>query len=382
MHNQPVESQPPQAAAITVSPVRAEPPKPEMLVRIGHAAPMTGPQAHLGVDNERGAQLAIAELNGQNIEIGGARLRFELVSKDDMGNARQAAPIARQMLESKVVAVVGHLNSSVTVPAARYYAEAGIPQVSGASTNPQYTQQGFKTAFRVATNDTRQGQALGEFVAKKGIRTVAIIDDRSAYGRVLVNGFTEAIKAGGVKIVATEQTNEHAGEFGAILGRIKNKQPELIFYAGMDTQSVPLVKQMRELGINAQFLTGDGGCTGEMARYGGQAAQGVWCSLPVVPLAARPQGAAFKSRFVNRFNADVLLYAPYTYDATMVIAEAIKRAGSFESAKILGELRRLDYQGVTSRIRFDANGDLIRGAVSFYQVRGNQLGYVDTLGGE
>lgn len=214
------------------------------------------------------------------------------------------------------------------------------------------------------------------------MKTLAIIDDRSAYGRVLVNGFTEAAKAAGIKIVATEQTNEHAGEFGALLGRIKNKQPELIFYAGMDTQSIPLVKQMREMGIGAQFLTGDGGCTGEMARYGGQAAQGAWCSLPGVPLAVRPQGAAFKSKFINRFNADVLLYAPYTYDATMVIAEAIKRAGSFESAKILGELRRLDYQGVTSRIRFDANGDLIRGAVSFYRVRGAQLEYMDTLGGE
>ncbi|HRE15537.1 MAG TPA: branched-chain amino acid ABC transporter substrate-binding protein [Rhodocyclaceae bacterium] len=379
---QPMESAPPRTVA--VNPVHAPvlPEKPELLVRIGHAAPMTGPQAHLGVDHKRGVELAIAELNAKGVDINGARARFELISKDDKGNAQQAAPVARQLREEKVVAVVGHLNSSVTVPASRYYAEAGIPQVSGASTNPQYTQQGLKTAFRVATNDTRQGQALAEFIIKKGVKKVAIIDDGSVYGQVLSKGFTNALRASRVQIVATEQTNPLVKQFKGLLERLKAKQPELVFFAGMDDQAVDLVKQMRAQGLDAQFLAGDGGCTGDFAKYANGAAQGAWCSLPVTPLWARPQGRKFSDQFVRRFNAEVLLYAPYSYDATMVIAEAIKQAGSLESSKVLSELRRLDYQGVTSRIRFDANGDLIRAPISFYQIRGTQLEYMETLGGD
>ncbi|MDP3439589.1 MAG: branched-chain amino acid ABC transporter substrate-binding protein, partial [Azonexus sp.] len=152
----------------------------EVLVKLGHVAPMTGPQAHLGKDNENGAVLAIEELNARGLEIGGAKVKFELLAEDDQADPKQGMIVAQKLVDAKVNGVIGHLNSGTTIPASRLYADAGIPQISGSATNPKYTQQGFPTAFRVMANDVQQGKVLGEFAAKQGFRTVAIVDDRSA----------------------------------------------------------------------------------------------------------------------------------------------------------------------------------------------------------
>ena len=127
--------------------------KPEVVVKLGHVAPMTGPQAHLGKDNENGARLAIEELNAKGMEIGGAKVKFELLAEDDAADPKQGAIVAQKLVDAKVNGVIGHLNSGTTIPASKLYSDAGIPQISGSATNPKYTQQGFKTAFRVMAND-------------------------------------------------------------------------------------------------------------------------------------------------------------------------------------------------------------------------------------
>ena len=359
----------------------APPPTPEMTVKIGHVAPMTGPQAHLGKDNENGAVLAIEELNAQHLEIGGAKIKFELVGDDDQADPKQGTIVAQKLVDAKVNGVIGHLNSGTTIPASKIYADAGIPQISGSSTNPKYTQQGFATAFRVMANDVQQGKILAEFAAKQGIKTVAIIDDRTAYGQGLADEFAKAVEANGVKIVATEFTNDKATDFKAILTKIKSKKPDLVFYGGMDAQGGPMVKQFKELGLKARFLTGDGGCTPEFIKLGGDATESQFCSLPGVPLDKMPKGADFKQKFTTKFNAEIQLYAPYVYDAVMVMADSMKRANSVEPAKYLPAIGKTHYQGVTADIQFDEKGDLKDGAISLYQVKGGKWEYVETLGG-
>ncbi|QEL66405.1 branched-chain amino acid ABC transporter substrate-binding protein [Oryzomicrobium terrae] len=355
---------------------------PTITVRIGHVGPLTGPQAHLGKDNEDGALLAIDDLNAQGIEIGGAKAKFELLSEDDQADPKQGTIVAQKLVDAKVNGIVGHLNSGTTIPASKIYFDAGIPQVSGSATNPKYTQQGFNTAFRVMTNDVQQGLVLGEYGVKKlGAKKIALVDDRTAYGQGLADEVEKSIKANGGEVVAREFTNDKATDFKAILTKIKSKKPDLIVYAGMDAQAGPLMKQLRELGIKSNFLTGDGGCTPEFMKLAGEAAEGQMCSLPGVPLDKMPGGPAFVNKFKVKFNTDIQLYAPYVYDATMVLADAMKRAGSADPAKYLPEVAKTDYQGVTARIAFDAKGDLKSGPISLYKYAGGKLQFVETVGG-
>jgi branched-chain amino acid transport system substrate-binding protein len=352
------------------------------VVKIGQASPLTGPQAHLGKDNENGTRLALEDANAQGVEIGGAKIKFELVSEDDQADPKQGTLVAQKLVDSKVAGVIGHLNSGTTIPASRIYADAGMPQVSPSATNPKYTQQGFKTAFRVMANDVQQGKVLGNYaVGTLNAKAIAIIDDRTAYGQGLADEFEKAVKAAGGSVVAHEFTNDKATDFTAILTKVKSKAPDMVFYGGMDAQAGPMARQIKALGVKAPMLFGDGGCTTEFSKLAGDAAEGNYCSLPGVPLEKMAGGADFKARFKTRFNTDIQLYAPYAYDAARVMIDAMKRANSTDPIRYLPLLAKTDYQGITGRIVFDAKGDLLNGAITVYQSKAGQWQALETVGG-
>lgn len=360
----------------------AEPAKPEMTVKIGHVAPLTGPQAHLGKDNENAARMAIDELNTKNVEIGGSKIKFELVAEDDQADPKQGTIVAQKLVDAKVNGIIGHLNSGTTIPASKIYFDAGIPQISPSATNPKYTQQGFKTAFRVMANDVQQGKVLGDYAVKKlGAKSVAIIDDRTAYGQGLADEIEKAVAAAGGKVSTREFTNDKATDFAAILTKIKSKKVDVLIYAGMDAQAGPMAKQMKSLGLSAKFLTGDGGCTPEFIKLAGEASEGEFCSLPGVPLEAMPGGKTFGDAFSAKYG-QIQLYAPYVYDAVMVMVDAMKRAGSADPVKYLPEIGKTEYQGVSALIKFDEKGDLKDGAISVYQVKAGKWEYRETVGGK
>jgi branched-chain amino acid transport system substrate-binding protein len=352
-----------------------------LVVKIGHAAPLTGPQSHIGKDNENGARMAADDANAAGIMIAGRPLKIELMGEDDQKEPKQAVLVAQKFADAKVNAVVGHLNSGTTIPASKIYSDAGIPQVSPSATNPTYTHQGFKTTFRVMANDVQQGKVLGGYAGNQlKIKTVAVVDDKTAYGEGLATEFKKAAVAAGVKVLAEEHTDDNAVDFKAILTKIKSKNPDLIFYGGMDPQAAPMAKQMKQLGIKAKLLMGDGGCTTEFVKNAGDAAEGHYCSLPGIPYDKMPGGPKFIERFKAKYG-DIQLYAPYAYDAVMVLVDSIKRAQSADSAKILAELPKTDYQGVTTRIMFDENGDLKDGAISLYVAKGGKWESLETIGG-
>ena len=352
----------------------------EVVITIGHAAPLTGPQAHLGKDNENGAVMAIDELNSRGLTIGGNKVKFVLVSEDDQADPKAGTTVAQKFVDQKVNGVIGHLNSGTTIPASRIYSDAGIPQISGSATNPTYTQQGFKTTFRVFANDIHQGQALAQFATQTlKAKTIAIVDDRTAYGQGLADEFRKAAEAAGAKIVAQEFTTDKATDFKAILTKIKASNPDVLFFSAMDAQGGPALKQARELGLKSAFLIGDGGCTPEFIKLAGNAAEGQYCSLPGVPLEKMPGGTVFKEKYKQRFNQQIQLYAPYVYDAVMVMADSMQRANSAEPVKYLPEVGKTQYQGVTAKIAFDAKGDLATPAVSIYQDKGGNWAFVETI---
>ncbi len=354
-----------------------------LVVRLGHVAPLTGPQSHLGKDNENGARLAIDDLNAEHFMIGGKAARFELLGEDDQADPRQGTTVAQKLADSNVNAVIGHLNSGTTIPASRIYHDAGIVQVSPSATNPQYTRQGYKGAFRVFADDVQQGGVLGAFaVDTLRMKRIAVIDDRTAYGQGLADEFEKAAKAAGAEIVAREYTTDKATDFASILTKVKSTTPDLLFYGGMDTQAGPMARQLKTLGMAVPMLFGDGACTVEFHKLAGEGAEGSYCSLPGVPLDKMAGGSAFRDRYMAKFNTDIQLYAPYAYDAVRVVAEAMRKAGSVDADKFLPELAAIDYPGLTAEIRFDEKGDIKDGAITLYQAKSGAWTALETMGGK
>jgi branched-chain amino acid transport system substrate-binding protein len=339
-------------------------------IRIGFASPLTGGQASYGKDNQNGAELAIRELNAQNMRIGGKPARFELQAEDDQAEPKLGPTIAQKLVDAKVAGVVGHFNSGVTIPASRVYSEAGIPQLS-VSTNVQYTHQGYQTAFRLMADDGKQGKALGEYAVKTlKLKRLAVIDDATAYGQGLADEFEKAVKASGGTVTKHEHTNDKAVDFAAVLTSIKATNPEAIFFGGYDQQAGPMAKQMKQLGMDKVKLMG--GETMNSAKFielAGPAAEGAIASTPGADLASRPGGKAFADKYKARFGQDIGLYAPYFYDGVMVIAAAMKAANSTDPAKYLPALAKINYKGVTADIAFDAHGDLTHGLLTIFVVK-------------
>jgi branched-chain amino acid transport system substrate-binding protein len=356
-------------------------PVPEAVtVRFGAASPLTGPQAHIGIDIRNGVQLAIDDLNAAGIEIGGRKVKFELLAEDDEANPTKATTVAQKLVDAKVAAVIGHFNSGASIPASRIYSDAGIPQISPASTNPKYTLQGFKTTFRVVAHDDQQGPTLGRFALDKlQAKAIAVIDDSTAYGQGLADAFAATVKAGGAKIVAREHVTDKDTDFKAILTRIRGRNPDLIMFGGIDPQAGPMVRQMAELGIKARFIGGDGMQTPNFIKLAGAAAEGAMASIPGLPKEQMPGGKAFLERYKKRFNTEVELFAPMGYDAAFVFVEAMKRAGSVEPAKFLPELAKTNYNGVIGPIAFDEKGDLRNGPITIYVVKGGKWEPLETV---
>ncbi|HEX2605510.1 MAG TPA: branched-chain amino acid ABC transporter substrate-binding protein [Oxalicibacterium sp.] len=342
----------------------------EQVVRIGHVAPLTGAVAHLGKDNENGARMAIDELNAKGTMIGGKKVRFELVAEDDGADPRQATAVAQKLVDAHVNGVIGHLNSGTTIPASKIYYTAGIPQISPSTTSPKYTQQGFNTAFRVVANDAQLGNALGRYAIQHfQIKNVAVIDDRTAYGQGVADEFSKSVKKSGVKIVSQQYTNDKATDFNAILTAIKAKNPDVVFFGGMDAVAGPMLRQMRQLGIGTHFMGGDGVCTAQLGALAGAGmadGQVICAEAGGVDVAHQKGMEAFRAAYQKKFGSDVKLYAPYVYDAVMVMAKAMQNAKSADPAKYLPELAKIQYDGVSGPISFDAKGDLKNGTLTIY----------------
>ncbi len=343
----------------------------EAVVRLGHVGPTSGSIAHLGKDNENGARLAVEELNAKGISIGGKKIKFELLAEDDAADPKQGTAAAQKLVDSKVVGVIGHLNSGTSIPASKIYSDAGIPQISPSATNPRYTRQGYKTTFRVVADDVHLGGTLGKYAVNqlKG-KSIAVVDDRTAYGQGVADEFEKGVKAAGGKVVGREFTNDKATDFTAILTSLKAKKPDVVFFGGMDAVAGPMLRQMKQLGISAKFMGGDGICTGELPKL---AAGSMGDGQVVCAEACGVEGEAKKSmedfgkKFKAKFNADVQLYAPYVYDAVNVMVAAMQKANSTEPAKFLPVLAATEgYKGVTGTIAFDQKGDIKNGALTLY----------------
>jgi len=323
------------------------------IVKIGHVAGITGPVAYFGKDTENATRMAIEHLNARGTTIAGRKVTFQLVAEDDAGDPKQATSVAQKLVDAKVNGVIGHQTSGTTIPASKIYHTGGIPQISPSSTSPKYTQQGFNTAFRTIANDVQLGQALGRYATgAMKVRRVAVVDDRTAYGQGLVMEFSRSLQQQGGTIVAREFTNDKATDFSAIVTRIRATKPDMVFFGGLSATAGPMLRQLS----GGTMVDGQVVC----AEAGG----------------VRGEGKAgmdkFRADYKKRFGIDVQINAPYAYDATMVMADAMVKAGSAVPAKYLPFLAKANYKGVTGPVAFDARGDVRDGTITLYGFKGGK----------
>jgi branched-chain amino acid transport system substrate-binding protein len=372
------------ACALLLATVLAGTPAPrawaadELVVRIGHAAPVSSWLAGVGLENELAARLGVDDLNGRGIAVQGRPVRFELVVADDAGDADRARAAARELLGRGVVAVVGHLLSGSTMAAAPLYAAAGIAQVSPASSIGAYSRSGWPTAFRLAADDGRMSALLArDAVERLAARRFVLIDDRSAFGQALAVDFAQALRAVGAEVVGRFQVDEAATDLRATLAAAQALAPDAVFFGGFDRQAGLLLQQMRRLGFDAWFVSGDAVCTQDLVSFwaAGAARDGqVLCALPAgVQADAGPAMARFAAAFARRAGYGPQFYGAYAYDAVMLVGDAVRRAGSAAPADVRQALAQTrDYPGLTGPIGFDAKGDVLGPAVSLYTYRGEQ----------
>ena len=364
-----------EAAPVAAAPAAA-PAAEAQVIKIGHVGPTSGAIAHLGKDNENGAKMAIEELNAAGLTIDGKPTTFELLAEDDAGDPKQGTAAATKLVDAKVAGVIGHLNSGTTIPASQIYNDAGIPQISPSATNPQYTRQGYAGVFRMVADDVHLGGTLGKYAVESlKAQNVAVIDDRTAYGQGVADEFEKGVIAAGGKVVGREFTNDKATDFNAILTTLKSKNPDVVFFGGMDAVAGPMLKQMKQLGLNAKFMGGDGICSSELPKLAGDGMgdDTVFCAEAGGVEGDQVAGMdKFRADFKAKFGADVQVYAPYVYDAVKVMANAMVTANSSDPAKYLPALKATEYKGVTGNIAFDEKGDIKNGALTLRTYRGGE----------
>jgi branched-chain amino acid transport system substrate-binding protein len=345
----------------------------DMVVKIGHVAPVSGAQAHYGKDNENGARMAIEDLNAKGVTIGGKKVKLELVAEDDAADPKQGTAAAQKLCDAKVAGVVGHLNSGTTIPASSVYNQCGIPHVTPSATNPKLTTQGFKTTFRLLANDNALGAGLALHAANNlKLKKIAIIDDRTAYGQGVAEVFEATAKSKGIQIVDKQFTTDKATDFMAILTAIKSKGPDGVFYGGMDPQAGPMLRQMEQLGLaNVKYFGGDGICTDKLIELSGGAKTlgNVVCAEGGASLGKMPGGTAWKARYDAKYPKQFQVYSPYVYDAVHVLVQAMVDAGSIDPKVYMPKLAAISYKGVTANIGFEKDGELKNPAMTLYSYK-------------
>ena len=366
------------ASLLSLSLLATLPAQAQDILKIGHVAATSGAIAHLGKDNENGARMAVDELNAKGVIIGGKRYKVVLQAEDDAADPKQGTAAAQKLVDAKVSGVIGHETSGTTIPAAKIYFDAGIAQISPSASNPQYTRLGYNTAFRNVANDEQLGAALARYAVQVGkARQIAVIDDRSAYGKGLADEFIKNVKKDntGARIVARQFTTDKATDFAAILTAIKAARPDLIFFGGMDAVAGPMLRQIKQLGMKVNFMGGDGMCSDSVPRLAGKSmddGQVICAEAGGVEPQQQKAMDDFRLAYQRKFGIEVLTYAPYAYDAVMTMVDAMQQAGSTAPRVYLPALATIRHQGVTGIVAFDERGDVRDGKLTIYTFRGGK----------
>lgn len=339
-------------------------------IKIGVAQPLSGPLSALGKDLLNGVQLAINELNKGNFSIDGKRVTLEVMSLDDKADAATGKAVAQQLVDAGVVAVIGHLNSGVSIEAAPIYAAAGIAQIA-ISTNPKFTQLGHETTFRMVANDSLQARAIGSFAASQfGEARYAALDDGTPYGKGLTDGAVEQLKAEKREVVLRQSFDDKTVAFEELAAKIKAEKVGVIVSTLNDFQAVALIAALAKIDYtNVRLLGGDTVKTTDMVKAAGQI-QGIFATSPVLEAKEFVAGRPFLERYLDAFKIPPAYGGHYSYDSMHVLAAAMQAAKSVKPKEVTASLRRINgYAPVTGSMKWDEKGEQRYAAVGVYELR-------------
>jgi len=353
-------------------------------VKIGLVIPMAGEAGRVGQSMRQAAEMAIADWTEK---LG---RKAELVLGDDQFDPKQAVAVAEKLIQDGVWGVVGHFYSSSSIPASAVYYQAGIPMVTATSTHPRLTAQGFDNVFRVSGRDDQHALSAAEFILSRlRARRIAVVNDRTEYGRTLAETLIRTVerRAGRRSIVTVEEIAQGDKDFSAVVARLKSVEPDVVYFGGIFREGGYLVRQMRQAGLTAAFVSGDGVLDPEFVKIAGEeAASGTYLTF-----APDPRLLASARTFIQRFEArygPIGPYVLYTYDAMGVLLRAIQIARPLtnskeELSKILKVMRTMEYDGTLGRLRWDKNGDLVTSPYVVYVTRkgGSLQGWFEQLTG-
>jgi branched-chain amino acid transport system substrate-binding protein len=340
----------------------------ENVIRIGAAGPMTGDQSKMGVDLRNSVELAVAEWNEKGGVLG---KKIVLLSADDQADPKQAVSIANKLINQKAVALVGHWNSSCSIPASKYYQDANVVMISPATTNPQLTLQGFKNVFRVCGTDDQQGKVAAEFVLKTiRPKKIAIIHDKTAYGQGLADYFKRAL-GDRVQVVYYGGIIQRDPDYKAVLTTIKQSDPELYFFGGIYPEAGRLVRQAKEIGMNIPMITGDGVYDPTFINIAGTSAEGTYVTFGAEP-AGLPSAKSFMDKYKSKYG-DPGPYSIYAYDAANIILTAVADTRNTDGSKVAEYISRTVFHGAFGDISFDKNGDVTKAPYVIWQVKGGKF---------
>ena len=339
-------------------------------IKIGVAQPLSGPLSALGKDLLNGVQLAVNELNKANFSIEGKRVTLEVMSVDDKADAATGKAVAQQLVDAGVVAVVGHLNSGVSIETAPIYAAAGIAQIA-ISTNPKFTQLGHETTFRMVANDNLQARAIGSFASSQfGDVRFAALDDGTPYGKGLTDGAVEQLKAEKREVVLRQSFDDKTVAFDELAAKIKSEKVGVIVSTLNDFQAVALIAALAKIDYtNVRLLGGDLVKTTDMVKAAGQI-QGIFATSPVLEAKEFVAGRPFLERYLEAFKVPPAYGGHYSYDSTYVLTAAMQAAKSVKPKDVTAALRRINgYAPVTGTMKWDVKGEQRYAAVGVYELR-------------
>ena len=341
-------------------------------LKIGVAGPLTGDQAAFGEMLKNGATLAVEEWNAKGgVSVGGKKMKVDILWGDDRHDPREGVSIANKFVNSGAVGIVGHFNSSVSIPASTVYAEAGVLQITPASTNPKLTEQGFSTVFRVCGRDDQQGEVAANYIVDTlKLKRIAILHDKTTYGQGLADETKRFLEKRGVKAVFYSGVVQGDKDYTPVLTAAKQKKPELVYFGGIHPEAILLVKQMRErLGMKALFMSGDGIVTDEYYKIAGKSAEGTYLTFtPDQTKLSAAQNVLKNHR--KRYGKEVGAYTIYSYVATNLILNAIQATGSTKGAKLSAHLRSKPWNTSLGKLQFNKKGDVLESPYVLWRVKG------------
>ncbi|MBI1207833.1 MAG: ABC transporter substrate-binding protein [Azospirillum sp.] len=333
------------------------------VIVVGMAGPITGQYATFGEQMKRGAEQAVADINAAGGVLG-KKLKLEL--GDDACDPKQAVAVANDLHRKGVKFVAGHFCSGSSIPASAVYNEEDMLQISPASTNPKLTEQGFANVLRVCGRDDQQGQVAGAYLAKnyKG-KNIAILHDKTAYGKGLADETQKSLNAAGIKEKLYEAYTAGEKDYSALVSKLKQLAIDVAYVGGYHTEAGLIARQMAEQGMSTKIVSGDALVTDEYWAITGPAGEGT-----MMTFGPDPRNKPTAKALVEKFRAAKIEpegYTLYTYAAMQIYVEAVKKAKSTDLKKVVKELHSGTFKTVIGDIKFDKKGDITAGAYVWYR---------------